>query len=248
MFNAAKTTNAIIQWIRTYFDENGQDACAIVGISGGKDSSVAAALCVHALGTDRVYGILMPMGEQRDIDVSHELVRHLGINHCVINIKKMYDSFAESMHDGGLEVSRQAAVNTPARIRMTVLYAAAAITGGRVANTGNLSEGFVGYSTKFGDGAGDFSPLSRLTVTEVKAVGRELGLPDMFIDKTPEDGLSGLSDEDNLGFSYNVLDRYIREGICDDKTVKEKIDRLHQSNLHKIGDIPCFIYDPVQCP
>jgi NAD+ synthase len=240
MFDAEKVKNAIVQWIRSYFDSSGKDQFAVVGLSGGKDSSITAALCVQAIGADRVYGVLMPQGNQWDVQVSLDLASHLGISHCVINIKETVDAFAESLANGGLSMSRQAAVNTPARIRMAVLYAVSAIVGGRVANTCNLSEDWVGYSTKFGDSAGDFSPLSRLTVTEVKAIGRALGLPPQFIDKIPEDGLTGLSDEENLGFSYELLDRYIREGICEDTAVREKIDRLHMASLHKITPMPCY--------
>ena len=241
-FDAGKTRDGIVEWIRAYFDENGAGCRAVVGISGGKDSSIVAALCVRALGRDRVYGVLMPQGEQWDIDVSLELVGHLGIGHCVVNIKDSVDSLLAAMRTSGLEPDRQAKVNTPARIRMTTLYAVAATLGGRVANTCNLSEDWVGYSTKFGDAAGDFSPLARLTVTETKAVGMELGLPEKFVAKPPEDGLSGLSDEDNLGFTYDVLDRYIRKGICEDAETRDRIDRLHRCNLHKLNPMPH--YDP----
>ncbi|MCL2763354.1 MAG: NAD(+) synthase [Treponema sp.] len=240
MFDAQKTKNDIIQWIRDYFEENGQGCCAVIGISGGKDSSIVAALCVQALGTDRVYGVLMPQGVQEDIDVAQELVDHLGIQHCTINIKDPVDSVFKAMQEGGLSPNKQAMVNTPARIRMSLLYATAAIIGGRVANTCNLSEDWVGYATKFGDSAGDFSPLSCITVTEIKAIGKELGLPHQFIEKIPLDGLSGLTDEENLGFSYAVLDRYIREGVCEDTATREKIDKLHQCNLHKLNPMPCY--------
>lgn len=242
MFDASKIKDEIVQWIRDYFNENGRDCCAVVGISGGKDSSTVAALCVEALGLDRVYGVLMPQGVQHDIDVSKELVKHLGIKYSIINIKGSVDSVVEAIKEGGLSLNKQAAINTPARIRMTVLYAVSAIVGGRVANTCNLSEDWTGYATKFGDGAGDFSPLSHLTVTEVKAVGRELGLPSKFIDKIPEDGLSGLSDEENLGFTYDVLDKYIRDGVCEDTATKERIDTLHRFNLHKLKLMPSYEY------
>jgi len=242
MFNAKKTTDEIIQWIREYFDGSpgGRNCGAVVGLSGGKDSSTVAALCVRALGADRVVGVLMPQGEQPDINFSHELAGLLGIKKYVVNIKDCADAVFRSLKNGELRLNRQATVNTPARIRMAVLYAVSAIVGGRVANTCNLSEDWVGYSTKYGDSAGDFSPISGLTVTEVKAVGRELGLPSKFIDKLPADGLSGLSDEENLGFSYDVLDRYIREGVCEDAAVKEKIDTLHKNNLHKLTLMPAY--------
>lgn len=246
MFNAGKIKDEIIQWIRGYFEENGaassgrQNCHAVIGISGGKDSSVVAALCAQALGADRVFGVLMPQGQQHDINYSRDLVSHLGIKHAVINIKDTVDSLLAAVKASSLETNRQAVINIPARIRMTTLYAVSAILDGRVANTCNLSEDWVGYATKYGDGAGDFSPLSQLTVTEVKAVAKELGLPSKFIDKVPEDGLTGLSDEENLGFTYDVLDRYIREGVCEDAAVKAKIDRLHQLNLHKLSLMPSY--------
>jgi NAD+ synthase len=242
MFNAEKTKNDIIAWIRGYFEKNGHDCRAVAGISGGKDSSVTAALCAQALGSQRVTGVLMPMGDQHDINYSEELVSLLGIKHYTINIKNSVDDVLSVLKGGGLSLNRQAVINIPARIRMTVLYAVSAAENGRVANTCNLSEDWVGYSTKYGDAAGDFSPLSRLTVTEVKAVGEALNLPRKFIEKTPEDGLSGLTDEENLGFSYDVLDKYIREGSCEDASIKEKIDRLHKMNLHKLQLMPCFEY------
>jgi len=242
MFNAAKVKDELIEWIRGYFDQNGKGCNAVIGLSGGKDSSVTAALCVLALGKEKVYGVLMPQGEQHDIDYSRELVSVLGIKHFVINIKNSVDALLASIKDSSLSLNRQAVINIPARIRMTTLYAVSAAINGRVANTCNLSEDWVGYATKYGDGAGDFSPLSKLTVAEVKTLGRELGLPSKFIEKVPEDGLSGLSDEENLGFTYAVLDKYIREGVCEDSTVKEKIDRLQKSNSHKLALMPHFDY------
>jgi len=240
MFDAKKVKSDIVSWIRQFFTDYGPGCNAVVGISGGKDSSVTAALCVEALGADRVFGVLMPRGEQYDIDFSREVVAHLGIKHYVINIKEPVDALFASVNASGLPPSPQALVNTPARVRMATLYAVAATVNGRVANTCNLSEDWVGYSTKFGDSAGDFSPLARVTVGEVRALGRELSLPAKIVDKVPEDGLSGKSDEENLGFTYAVLDRYIREGVCEDAAVKARIDRLHEANLHKLRFMPCF--------
>ena len=241
MFNAKEVKNQIIEWIRDYFQNNAApEAKAIVGISGGKDSSVTAALCTEALGRERVLGVLMPQGAQDDIDVSYALCETLKIPYIEINIEKSVCELREAVTNSGLSFNTVAAFNTPARIRMTTLYAVSGIMGGRVANTCNLSEDWVGYATKFGDGAGDFSPLSDLTVTEVRAVGRELGLPPKFIDKTPIDGLCGKTDEDNLGFTYALLDRYIREGICEDSAIKEKIDNLYKMNLHKQIPMPAF--------
>jgi NAD+ synthase len=240
MFDAEKTKKKIIHWIREYFEKNGSDCCAVVGISGGKDSSTVAALCMQALGKRRVYGVLMPQGEQHDIAYSRELIEILGIKRLEINIKKSVDALLESIKDTSFSLNRQAIINIPARIRMTTLYAVSAAVNGRVANTCNLSEDYIGYATKYGDGAGDFSPLSQLTVTEVKLIGKELSLPSKFIEKVPEDGLSGLSDEENIGFTYAVLDKYIRKGVCEDAAVKEKIDKLHGLNLHKLSLMPFF--------
>jgi NAD+ synthase len=242
MFNAKQVKTDLIQWIRGYFEKNGEHCKAVVGISGGKDSATVAALCVEALSADRVYGVLMPQGNQYDIDYAKGLVSHLGINHATINIGDTVEAFYAAVDKCDLALNDQAKTNTPARIRMATLYAVSAVINGRVANTCNLSEDYVGYATKFGDAAGDFSPLSRLTVTEVKAIARELRLPDKFIDKVPEDGLSGKSDEDNLGFTYDVLDRYIREGICEDAETKALIDKMHANNLHKLEPMPSFEY------
>jgi len=241
MFDAEVVKNQIIEWIADYFQNSGSpEIKAIIGISGGKDSSVAAALCVEALGKDRVLGVLIPQGEQFDIDVAYELCETLDIAYVEVNIKESVQALYNEISGAGLELNDVATFNTPARLRMAVLYAVSGIIGGRVANTGNFSEDWVGYSTKFGDSAGDFSPLTDLTVTEVKTVGKALGLAPKFIDKTPIDGLSGKTDEDNLGFTYEVLDRYIREGVCEDEKVKERIDRLHRMNQHKRDPMPGF--------
>lgn len=244
MFDAKKVKEDIVQWIRDWFEENGPGCNAVLGISGGKDSSVVAALCCEALGKDRVIGVLMPNGEQFDIDVSEKLVQHLGIKHYVINIKDAYAGLMDQLGKVLPEVSVATSTNVPPRLRMATVYAVAQSNNGRVANTCNLSEDWVGYSTRYGDAAGDFSPLSFLTVQEVKAIGRELGLPAMFVDKVPIDGLCGKTDEDNLGFTYAVLDKYIREGVCDDPEIKALIDRKHQMNLFKLSFMPCFKYDP----
>ena len=233
----------VIAWIRDYFEKNGKGCKAVVGISGGTDSSVVAALLVKALGKENVVGVLMPNGEQHDIDVSRDLVALLGIPHYEINIKEAVDGlYKEIGAKMSLDPNAYDAykTNTPARIRMTTVYGISAIVGGRVANTCNLSEDWVGYSTKFGDAAGDFSPLSDFTKTEVRVLGRELGLPARFVEKVPEDGMSGKSDEEKLGFTYEMLDTYIRTGVCEDEAIKAKIDRMHVLNLHKLQLMPSY--------
>ena len=242
-FDAAKTKGEIITWIRNYFRKNGPDCNAVIGISGGKDSSIVAALCCEALGNGRVIGVLMPQGVQEDIDVARELVAHLGIKSFEINIAETVNTLLANGRAAGLCDSKQARVNLPARIRMATLFMVSQSTNGRVANTCNASENFVGWQTVGGDGFGQFSPLSKLTVTEVKSVGRELGLPEKFIEKAPADGLTGKTDEDNFGFTYEFLDKYIRIGeFGGDTATAAKIDRMHEANLFK--DLPMPTYDP----
>lgn len=241
MFDAKKHAEGCIQWIRDFFENNGPGCNAVVGISGGKDSSVVAALCVAALGKDRVIGVLMPNGEQADIDMARLLVDHLGIRNFEINIKPAVDGVL-SAFPSELQMSEQTRINISPRIRMTTLYAVSQSMNGRVANTCNMSEDWVGYSTRYGDAAGDFSPCSNFTVQEVKAIGRYLGLPEELVEKVPIDGLCGKTDEDNLGFTYAELDRYIREGIIDDQAHKELIDKKHAANLFKLQMMP--MYEP----
>ena len=251
-FNANKTKNDIVEWIK----EQVGNCTVVIGVSGGTDSSVCAALCVEALGKDKVFGVLMPDGEQKDIDKSLELVNFLGINYTTINIGAATAALRNSIvfnsqckfatdRDNYGRFNDVYETNTPARIRMTTLYGVAAILGNsRVINTCNLSEDWVGYSTKFGDSAGDFSPLANITKTEVKLIGYELGLPVDLVEKIPSDGMSGMSDEEKLGFTYADLDRYIRTGEIDNEESKQKIDRLHKMNLHKITPMPKFEYTP----
>ena len=241
-FNAEKVTKELVEWVRDLFERTASPTTnAVIGISGGKDSSVAAAVCAKALGRERVIGILMPQGEQSDISYSHLLVDTLGIKSYTVNIDETVKAFMNELRKH-VEPSNQAIVNTPARIRMTTLYAMAACHNGRVVNTCNLSEDWVGYSTKYGDAAGDFSPLSDLTVTEVLQVGEVLGLPGELIHKVPTDGLCGKTDEENLGFTYAMLDRYIRgeDDLSSVPEIKEKIDRLHRANLHKLQLMPKY--------
>jgi len=230
-----------VAWIRKFFDENGPGCNAVVGISGGKDSSVAAALCVEALGRDRVIGVLMPKGVQPDIDMAYKLVDHLGIRHFEVDIGDAVEALKKAATEAmGDELSVQSVTNISPRVRMTTLYAVSQSHNGRVVNTCNLSEDWVGYSTRYGDAAGDFAPLCSFTVQEVKAIGRILGLPEELTEKVPIDGLCGKTDEDNLGFTYAVLDRYIRTGQIDDPATKEIIDKKHKANLFKLRYMDCF--------
>ncbi len=239
MFNAQKVKDDCVQWIKDFFEKNGPGCNAVLGISGGKDSSIAAALCVEALGADRVIGVLMPNGEQHDIDCAYAICNHLGIKHYLVNIKDAFDGIINSFPEG-LEITQQTRNNLPPRIRMATLYAISQSCNGRVVNTCNLSEDWVGYSTRYGDSVGDFSPLSRLTVNEVKQIGYLLNVPRNLVDKIPIDGLCGKTDEDNLGFTYAELDRYIRTGEIEDEAKKALIDKKHKANLFKLELMPCF--------
>ena len=238
-FNATKVKQDLVSWLQNMFAANGPDCKAVIGISGGKDSTIAAALCVEALGKERVFGVLMPNGIQHDIEDARAVVKHLGITHCEININAAYDYIVGEI-EKNTKVSSQAKINLAPRLRMSTLYAVSQSLNGRVINTSNLSEIWVGYSTRYGDSVGDFSPFAQLTVSELKQLGHTLDLPPYLVDKTPEDGLSGKSDEEKMGFSYNILDNYIRTGQCSDRQAKECIDARHKQNEFKRLPMPFF--------
>lgn len=241
MFDAKKVKNEIVEWIRDWFEQNGRDCNVIVGVSGGIDSSVVTALCVKALGKDRVFGIKMPCGEQPDIEHANMLIKHLEIKSYTMNI---WDAVVgiDNQFPTDIEVSKQTTINLPPRIRMATLYAISQSLNGRVINTCNMSESYVGFDTIFGDSAGDMSPLANLTKTEVIALAKELNLPDTLVHKIPQDGLTGLTDEQSFGFSYAELDAYIRDGIEPSEEVKAKIDSMHEKNLFKLQPMPSFVY------
>ena len=243
-FDAEKIRDEIVQWIRDWFEENGKGCKAVVGLSGGKDSSVVAALCVEALGKENVFGVMMPNGEQFDIDVSHKLAEHLGIKSIVVNIKDAYEGIVGELAKHFDSFEGQARVNLPPRLRMAALYAVSQTVNGRVANTCNRSEDYVGYSTKFGDSAGDFSPLANIMVHDVRQIGYELPIPRELVDKTPSDGLCGKTDEDNLGFTYMQLDNYIMHGSSGDEDIDKVIAKKHMQNLHKLNPMPAYGSQP----
>ena len=234
-FNTEKVCEGIINWIRGYFEAQPGAKGAVIGISGGKDSTVTARLLVEALGKDRVFGVLMPNGEQKDIADSLRVVETVGINYKIVNIEKAYNGLLEGIAEENLSVD--ARINIAPRLRMTTLYAVGANLHYRVCGTGNKSEGFVGYTTKWGDSAFDFNPIGDLTTEEVVAIGDCLGLPYELVHKTPSDGLSGQSDEEKLGFTYKQINAYIENGTCGDEEIDEKIRLKHEYNKHK-GILP----------
>ena len=240
-FDAKAVKENLVQWLRRYFDNNGQPINAVVGCSGGKDSTVVLAALVEAIGNNRVYAILMPNGEQSDIADSYKVCEYLGLTPHVCNIKAGYDGILESVSTN-FEPSEQTKINLAPVVRMATLKAVSQSVNGRFTCNGNMSETYLGWFTLDGDDRGSVKPLANLTVTEVIAVGKELGLPDWMINKTPSDGLCGQTDEDKFGFTYEMLDRYIRTGEIDDDVTKTKIDSMHESNLFKVQPIPVFSY------
>ncbi len=238
-FNPQIQLAGLLEWMNEMM-QNCHGRTAVIGISGGKDSSTVAALAVAAYGRENVYGVLMPDGVQPDIDYSRGLVEHLQIPHCTINISDAVQGVLKEMERAGLTPSRQTTVNLPSRIRMSTLYAVAqSLPGGTVINTSNLSEDWVGYCTIYGDSAGAFSPLGMYTTEEVIALGRALGLPEHFLQKPPSDGLTGLTDEDNLGFTYHAVNEYVRRGVVD-PAIKEKIDQKHKASRFKFTTVPVY--------
>ena len=234
-FDAEFEVKNIIDDIRHYFATNGgKDTKAVIGISGGKDSTIAAALLVHALGNDRVIGVMMPDGNQKDIEDARAVCNYLHIKSYTINIKYTTASFIEDMErNTDFVPNAQMHTNMPARVRMTTLYNVAAMVGGRVINTGNKSEAFVGYTTKYGDLAGDYAVLRDYYVTEVYQIGDELGLPEDLVHKAPADGMSGKTDADNMGFTYEMLDDYLMNGVVPPADILKNIIDRHQRNRHK---------------
>ena len=248
-FNAEKVTHEIIDWIRTWFDQNGKGCNAVVGVSGGKDSSIVCALCVEALGADRVIGVMMPCGVQKDISDSIRVCEYLGIKNYTINIEGAVNATLKQMEDAGIEISNQTIVNLPPRIRMSTLYAISQSHNGRVSNNCNLSEDICGFSTRFGDSVGDFSPLSNLTTVEIIQIGDYLGLPYDLVHKTPMDGLNinendeYITDEDILGVRYSDIHLYAREPVELKKVNPDVFETIFQkqiANAFKLRPIPAY--------
>ena len=242
-FDAKSEIENVVKWIKHWFIDNGENASAVIGLSGGKDSTIIAKLLTMALGKDRVVGVLMPNGEQKDIDDAIHVAELLGIKYYIINIEDAVNGLTNQLK-AFMPVSYDTAINIPPRVRMTTLYSVAQSlpNGGRVVNTCNFSEDYVGYCTKFGDSAGDFAPCADFFVSEMVAMGDALDLPYELVHKTPSDGLCGKSDEDNLGFSYDDIEEFITNEDSNPAS-KDKIIRLHEINAHKFYSMPYYYYD-----
>ena len=241
MYDAKVLTDEVVKWVQDWFSDKPKDSKAVIGISGGKDSTVAAGVLCKALGKDRVIGVSMPNGTQPDMEDVDKVFNTLGIQKVKINIMDSFNSLVAQLMFNDIALSVQGKENLPPRLRMASLYlvAQAQPTAAFVVNTCNASEDYVGYATKWGDNVGDFSPFMELTKTEVCAIGKELGLPEDLVNKTPSDGLCGMSDEDRFGFTYDYLDNLIRTGKTE---IDEKIMLMHNRNLHKdlLSVIPHF--------
>ena len=245
-FDVEKVTGDCIQWIKDWFEKNGPGCNAVIGISSGKDSTIVAKLCVEALGVDRVIGVMMPNGVQKDISDSIRVCKLLGIKNYTINIENSVNAILKEMNESGIEITEQTRTNLPARIRMSTLYAVSQSNNGRVSNNCNKSEDIMGYSTRYGDAAGDFSPLSELTTVEIVAIGDYLGLPYDLVHKTPIDGLntnadgSYVTDEQSMGVSYDNIHKYVR---MRNELSQETIDYIsgrEKKNLFKLQLMPKF--------
>lgn len=249
-FNVEKLTKDIIEYIRDWFNIYDDSFKAIVGMSGGKDSTLVAKLLVEALGKNRVIGVALPQGSQ-SINEADRICEWLGISYMCINIKGACDAVKYSVGEE-MNLSNQTIQNIPPRIRMTTLYAIAQSCNGMVINTSNLSENWIGYCTVYGDNTGALSPLGNITVTEIYQICDYLGIPQKWGHKIPDDGLPcSSSDEEKLGFTYEELDKYIRgfrsdapEGYCHNNEAEElkvdKIDRLHEANEFKLKPVNTF--------
>lgn len=239
-FDAEAIRDTLVEKIRAFAQAAGCRR-VVLGISGGKDSSVAAALCARALGAENVYGVMLPDGEQTDIADSRRVCESLGIHRRTVNIGAMHralhaaiDASALNVGAFGLEYHRESDINVGPRLRMTTLRYIAQALGAFLCGTGNLSEATVGYCTKDGDTSCDFNPLGRLTSLEVVAVGLTMDeLPRALVEKTPTDGLSGKSDEERLGVTYRQIHDFIRLGTSGDADVDAVIAQKEQANAHK---------------
>lgn len=248
IFNAEKETRGVINWIKNWFEtQSGNASGVIIGVSGGADSTVVAKLCQEAIGADKVLGVLMPNKHQQDIADSYRVCETIGIKYREININGAYNGIINAISET-LPLNKQSEINISPRLRMTVLYTMGQTLNYRVAGTGNLSERYVGYCTKWGDMAYDFNPVANFTKTEVKQIGDCLGLPHDLVHKTPADGLSGLSDEENMKITYAVLDNFIRTKSFDENDEKitemiEKIKKMNRLAQHKLNPAPCYSFD-----
>ena len=247
-FNVEKEVNNIVDFIKKYYKDNNLGG-AILGISGGKDSGVVAGLLVKALGKENVIGVTLPCHSKEEDRIDAKLVSdYYGIELINFDITSTFDAFKDELKNLGTftdEEVKNSDINLKPRLRMSTLYYLAALYSmvrGKtyiVAGTSNKCELYVGYFTKGGDSVHDISLLADYTVEEVIKLGEYLKVPDKVLYKTPNDGLSNLTDEDKLGVKYNDIATYLENKDLLDKEIREKIEKLHKNNLHKFN-IPTY--------
>lgn len=246
-FNTKKVTEQLIQGIRDWFEKNGKGCNACVGLSGGKDSTIVCKLCVEALGADRVIAVGIP-DKGQNLHEADEIAKWMGVDFRVVNIGSITDAIKhETYYGGNVRLSEQAEQNIPPRVRMLILYAISQSNNGRVVGTCNASENYIGYFTKYGDGASDFEPIAELTVHELYQIGDELGIPKKWTYKTPDDGLPhSLPDDEKFekkGFNYEKLDKYIRFGTSGDAVADAAIEKMHAQNEFKMKPVEVIKFD-----
>lgn len=241
-FDAKKETERIIDFIQDYYKKNNLGG-AIIGISGGKDSGVVAALFTKALGKENVIGVTLPCHSKVEDQVDAKLVSdYYGFPLYNLDLTNTFDVFEKEVDLLGNFTNEQkenSRINLKPRLRMASLYYLAALYSSvyqktyLVAGTSNKCELFVGYFTKGGDSVHDISVLADLTVEEVLQIGEVLQVPKKVLYKTPADGLSKYSDEEKLGVTYREIAMYMEDPDQVKEESREKIEKLHEQNRHK---------------
>ncbi len=241
-------TENVIDWVKQFVKNANADGVAI-GNSGGKDSATVIAIATMALGKDRVVTVAMPCSSiPADLEDAKLVAATFDVPLLEVNITNECNSLIEKintqLNNKNLikEMNKEAIINTKPRLRMTTIYAVAKALNYLVIGTGNLCEGFVGYTTKWGDSACDFNPIANFTVEEVLKIGEILGVPEKIIKKAPNDGLGGQTDEEKMGITYKQIAEYIEKGTTDNQAI-EKIERMHKISKHKREKIPTYYFE-----
>ncbi len=230
--------NTLIQWLQQQVKDAGAKG-AVVGLSGGIDSSVTSVLCKKAF-TDNVLGVIMPCySNEQDAEDAEMLARNFDIKYIVKDLGPVLDQFLLTLKGDQEKTEGDLAIaNMKPRLRMITLYYYAARDNYLVVGTDNWSELETGYFTKYGDGGIDLAPLGRLVKTEVRELAQHLNIPEEIIEKKPSAGLwQGQTDENEMGITYQELDEYILTGEAR-KEVEDRVGELNRKSAHKLQPIP----------